>query len=140
MNEENKSWFDIKLKAKDRITIFLPIGIVIIVVSFFFTFKQTGQTDFENIVIPANYSGVIVYKYINEVNHGDQIIDLKNENGIEKFSASHWNDLYDLSEKGDSLYKKQGETTLKLKKKKNDTVLILKYFAGSGYGCMKRKY
>jgi len=112
---------------------------VIIIISFFFTCKNTSRSDFDKYVLPARYDGVIVNKYFKKFGHGATIIEIKNINGIEDIESSDWIGLYDLCIIGDSIYKQPNQRTLKLKKK--DTIIELQYyFNEDGWGIVKRHY
>jgi len=125
------------LKNKEIAIIFGPIILVIVIVSFFFKFKQTSKDDFNNYVVPSEFHGIIVEKY-RQYNHDEPRIKYKVNNSIIEMSAFNWIDLYEKTEIGDSIYKIKNDTVLYVKKKDNDSIYKFSYFFDKGWGIVKR--
>jgi len=129
---------NIKLTNKERIIIVSPIFIIILVVSFFFKFKQDSENIFYKYVVPDEYHGVIIEKFRRIYQHDHPYIKLQNETKIWEMSVFNWNDLYNKSEVGDSIYKNKGDTVLYVKKKKDNSIITINYFFDKGWSIVKR--
>jgi len=127
------------LKIKERIIIFGPIILVIIIVSFFFNFKQTSKQGFYKYVVPSEFHGIVVKKY-RHWNHYEPRIKYKHDSAIIDMSTFNWIELYNNVEIGDSIYKIKGDTVLYLKKKQNNSILKFNYFFDKGWGVVKRQH
>ena len=125
------------LTDKERMIIFGPIIIVVIILAFFFKFKQTSKDDFIEFVVPSEYHGVLTEKFHNS-NHYEPILKLKNESHSFEISAFNWPDIFDKAELGDSIFKVKGDSLLYLSKHENDTILKFKYTYGKGWSIVKR--
>jgi hypothetical protein len=91
---------------------------------------EVTSSDAKRIFKDVVYDGVLTNKFVDKKQHNYKKIILKDFNGRE---STHILDLesgglYDYLEIGDTIYKKRGELFLKLKRKKNDTIIHLKFW------------
>jgi hypothetical protein len=126
------------LSIKERIVIFTPIVLVIIFVLIFFKFKQTSKDDFYNEVVPSEFHGIIVEKYLKEFNHAEPKIKYQFDNSIIDISVFNWIDFYDHAKIGDSIFKNEGDSVLCLKRKMDDSIYRFRYFFDKGWGIVRR--
>ena len=120
----------------EKVSTFLQYSIVfgfIIIVMWLLSesskFEVTSN-DAKRIFKDVVYDGVLTNKFVDKKQHNYKKIILKDFNGRE---STHVLDLesgglYDYLEIGDTIYKKRGELFLKLKRKKNDTIIHLKFW------------
>ena len=120
----------------EKVSTFLQYSIVfgfIIIVMWLLSesskFEVTSN-DAKRIFKDVVYDGVLTNKFVDKKQHNYKKIILKDFNGSE---STHVLDLesggfYDYLEIGDTIYKKRGELFLKLKRKKNDTIIHLKFW------------
>ncbi len=128
-----------ELGTKEKLLIFSPIFFVIIFISFFFKFEQTSREYFFKQVVPAEYHGKIIAKF-RIFNHDEPFIRYKDENSVYEMSTFNWIDLYEISEVGDSIFKRKNDTVLILKKFKVGQLIRINYFFNKGWGFVKRKW
>jgi len=91
---------------------------------------EVTSSDAKRIFKDVVYDGFLTNKFVDKKQHNYKKIILKDFNGRE---STHILDLesgglYDYLEIGDTIYKKRGELFLKLKRKKNDTIIHLKFW------------
>jgi hypothetical protein len=91
---------------------------------------EVTSSDAKRIFKDVVYDGVLTNKFVDKEQHNYKKIILKDFNGRE---STHILDLesgglYDYLEIGDTIYKKRGELFLKLKRKKIDTIIHLKFW------------
>jgi hypothetical protein len=91
---------------KDKMIIFSPIILVIILISFFFKFEQTSKDIFYRHVVPVQYHRKIIEKY-RIFNHNEPFIRFKENKSIYEMSTFNWIDLYEKAEAGDSILEKK---------------------------------
>jgi hypothetical protein len=127
------------LKTGERLMIFIPIVLVIAIVSIFVK-CGTNKDYYERYLSSDRYNGTITKKFRDYKNHGSGTLILKgNFNQKTEFYADDWVHLWDLCKLGDSLYKKKGELNLHLfRSKEQDTILISFNQNRSGFTFMKR--
>jgi hypothetical protein len=121
---------------KEKVSIFLQYSIVfgfIIIVIWLLSESskfEVTSSDAKRIFKDVVYDGFLTNKFVDKKQHNYKKIILKDFNGRE---STHILDLesgglYDYLEIGDTIYKKRGELFLKLKRKKNDTIIHLKFW------------
>jgi hypothetical protein len=127
------------LKSGERLMIFIPIILVIAIVSIFVK-CGTNKDYYERYLSKDKYNGTITEKFRDYKNHGSGTLILKgNFNQKTEFYADDWVHLWDLCNLGDSLYKKKGELNLHLfRRNEQDTILISFNQNRSGFTFMKR--
>jgi hypothetical protein len=119
------------IKGKEVLIILIPMFLVLIFLSFFFTCNNSYEF-FYKFIIPDSFHGNITRKYIDRGNKGEEMIIIKNEKGEQKIYGSSWIGLYEFAEINDSLYKQKNDSTMIIVKANTKETKRLQYFIGSG--------
>jgi len=127
------------LSNTERILIFAPLILVMIIMSFLFKCGQSSRDELNSYMVPLEFKGIIIEKYRKKTNYNETMITYKDKDFIDEVDGSNWIGLFEYADIGDSIFKKNGDSLLTIKKK-NELINKFNYFYGQGWGISKRKW
>jgi hypothetical protein len=100
--------------VEKTLNVFFVIIFIFFVLIFFTFFKINSTTDeYVEYILPMTFDGVVIEKYIDYRNHATKVVVVKNQNSEKiKLFNSDWIQIYENSDIGDKIYKRDGSINI----------------------------